>query len=90
MSGAAKLGLVVLFEDELRKAAKMLEELYTEKDGNLRVQQAARAITACRAALYHLGKDPGTALVLLSSRDVRQGAIVATEVVSSPPLPVTP
>ena len=72
MTAAANVQLVVLFEDEIRKASKMLDQVFNLPEGiapeelSVCVQDALRA---CQVALYHeqLLKE-GSIVMLTGSR----------------------
>lgn len=77
MTAAANVQLVVLFEDELRKAAKLLEQFYAaaeETPDEDISRMASDALQACRVALYHEQLLRDGAIVMLTGSRLTFGA----------------
>jgi hypothetical protein len=70
MADKATLTLVVLYEEEIKKAARLLEQLFNLPQDIAEVEFskcAHSALWACRVALYHPGILDDSAIVMLTS-----------------------
>ena len=75
MSGNTKMRIVILFDDELRVAARALRAFTKTANSPDAKQEATgdalqEAIRACRVALYHVDDDPAMTLMLLRRDDI--------------------
>ena len=72
MADTAKIELIVLYEEEIRKAAIMLDQLFKIKDEEFTNEEESKmfvdAVNACRVALYHPGLMVGSSIVMLTSK----------------------
>lgn len=72
MTANAKCNLVVLFEDEIRKAAKLLHQLYELPEDSSQEEYGKcvhDAVRACRVALFHEALLDDGSIVMLTSGD---------------------
>lgn len=80
MTYKANIELCILWEDELRLAAKMLHAMHDENDPEAYREKAVTALQACSTALYGLHDDGKVAVMLGASelhkrvRDSRSAA----------------
>ena len=71
MPAVSDVKMVILFEDELRKASRLLDQLFMlpEDASDDVFQTAARAaIQACRVALYHPALLEDASIVMMTAR----------------------
>ena len=71
MTDKAELSLVILYEEEIRKAAKLLHAVFTATEEERKAdggKAIAAALAACRVALYHPSLvDDSSPIVMLTS-----------------------
>lgn len=78
MSTDARLHLIILHEDELKTAARLIDRCVAihaggDKKDDEQFEAAAKAFTACRVALHGV-KDDST-LMLLNVSQIKQGKL---------------
>ena len=74
MADKAIITLIVLYEEELRKAARLLAQAFDlpKEAPDADVSRALHsALQACRVALYHPGLLDDTAIVMLTTEAAR-------------------
>lgn len=82
MASEAKLEVVILWDNEIREAARLLHAWHDSPDKDSRPDLMADAFNACLVALW--GVREGTGLVMLGSRDIERLARPSPEFMLEP------
>ena len=78
MPGAAKYNLLILFEDEIRAAAKLLAQahkMYADDPGNEDANNRAMIDAICACAVALQGADDDSASILLTNKPAHKKAM---------------